>query len=384
MSILAGEGGERVCGPAYSLLFPGGSDGGGFPTSWHYGTQATPAKELFLASADTDTCTDPVESGILVYPAGVIDGRSLADQPTAAIVTVSHATTTVIDTPFVVKKSIAWSAAIDSCAVTLSGTSQWTLFADGRVVRYDHFSRDQSTTSEAMNCRATCVSTPTPPWIISTYLTLPFTGNTDTTAPSAPDTENQINPARVCTNNPALGMNLGAIWSGTSGRRLGRPTTSSLSLLGDVEMDAGSLTGVSADMRTTYAMTLATACQTGRLDDYDHEFELTFSSSGNPGSHALAMDGLYGGDNGTGGGYPASSDVVDIGVASNDAAIPSTTGVYAWIHWDTPRAPAAFAFSGSAEVPEYAPIDGTLRDWIFHYKNTFAVGTTSTVTSVPM
>lgn len=281
------DGARRVvCGPGYAMTFS--ERGHGFPSSFVVGGQ-----ELL---GHGDTCEDEDGIGVGAYPADVIDGR---DPPNPNHVAGGDRVATVeLDTPFVIKLGLDWSASFAPCPFEPSGRTTFTFFRDGRIFRYDHIVDDSMATVAA--CRNQCAEASGPAWALTTYTTLVATpGQTIMHATSPPPNDHggglPFQSSEICVGDTGYAIAMG--WPEPFPRRLRVPAPGTIAVVEDLlDLTAATLPEINHLLHTAFVVGApGETCTTvePRVRPYSRQ-DPQLVVNGVPGG--ILHDGIYGGE----------------------------------------------------------------------------------------
>lgn len=351
--------GGAICaaGPGFVLRFP--QRGFGFPDQLRIGSNDV------LGSSTG--CNQEDKIGLVAYPLP----RFSADIAGSA----SFGSATIeLAGPVVAKVRVTWSwDATTTCATakTFSGISTFTLFPDGRLVRYDEITTPVTANYAMCDCGSGAAE-----FFTTSYLTL---------APTPPPTLTDMDGTQFFPNTgqgaqaPQLMCAAGSDWGiGISQPPQGyaRTITGGALALTYAYPDAYAVNTLPAEPQSTIiGYSIGSAACTPRLADIAQ-----FTMSSGPqlqlhstnGFNTMAgtqRDGIYGGDNGTGVG-------MDVGSGTLTLTTPTTIPA-GWALWVTgaPSSPTA----SPARTGDWFKIQKRSTDAILWFRDALGSGETITV-----
>jgi hypothetical protein len=152
--------GATVTGLGFALHFAGG-------TGFHFPDKLTVDDTQVLGNDTSAACFDPNEAGIQLSPSSRISGD------TAAMIAdpmVKNQIQPVLRGPAVVQVKLDWANPLCNATRRPGGTSTFTAFLDGRIVRHDRL--DDATTADPNAGDCTCTDAASPgEFNVSSYWT---------------------------------------------------------------------------------------------------------------------------------------------------------------------------------------------------------------------
>jgi len=286
--------GTSVCaaGPGYVLRFP--ARGFDYPDQLRIGSQ-----DLL---GTTTTCNEDDRVGITVYPIARFSSDTVATGETASA-------TIVLAGPVVAKVVVNWSwqpAAACTSSGAFMGSSMFTLFPDGRLVRYDQLTTPSVTSQMPCDCGSGGQA-----FFPSAYMTfesgMTITDQSGTTV--APGTSHGTDlPALVCASDS--GWAIGVAQQNPARGRI-MPDGGAIALtedfgtLGATSLSAGTQSATTAYQIGTAPCSAAIAAVAQYDNPGGHQLHVT-NDSGFDTLVPTENDGMYGGDGGTGGALQVS------------------------------------------------------------------------------
>jgi len=293
-SATASYSGTAICaaGPGYVLRFPPG--GFGYPDQLVLGGRDVLGK--------TSACNEEDRIGMAAYPMprfSAVSPAATGEMGSASI---------VLPGPVVAKVAVNWAwHAGAGCASggTVSGASSFTLFPDGRMVRFDRLTTPAASSQTPCDCASAGQA-----FFVTSYVTLDQTLNPvitdDSGSAYSPSTGFGTNtPALVCASGSGWGIGIAQLQTGRT-REItdgAIAITSDFAGLGATSLAAGTQT-------TTSAFQLGGSDCSALLQPISQ-----FTMSTGPQLHVkngtsfddtigTANDGIYGGDIGSDAGLP--------------------------------------------------------------------------------
>jgi hypothetical protein len=296
--------GTAICasGPNYALRFPA--------SSFHYPDQLRIGTSDVLSTSTA--CNEESLVGMDLYPVSRFSSDSAATGETASA-------TIILAGPVVAKVAVSWSwQAAAQCAPsrTVTGHSSFTLFPDGRLVRFDELTTPSASSQTPCDC-----DTAAQGFLLTAYVTLvPSVMITNQGGdPVFPSTgEGMAMPALVCASSNGWAIGIAEQLVG----RARNATGGGIALTTD--LDASGATSLSSGSRST-----VTAYQIGTAGCAPLFAPIAqFTSSTGPqlrvrntmgfdDTIGTQRDGMYGGDNGTGTGLPTGAGTLTLSTTSD-------------------------------------------------------------------
>jgi len=349
--------GSAVCaaGPSYVLRFP--ASGFQYPDQLHIGTADV------LGNATS--CNEESLVGMDAYPIARFSADSLATGETASA-------TIVLGGPVVAKVAVSfsWQAAA-SCAPnrTVTGHSTFTLFPDGRLVRFDELTTPAAASQTNCDCDSGA-----PGFFLTAYVTfVPGVMVTSSTGdPIVPSTgAGTTLPQLSCAHANGWAIGIAEQLAG----RTKEATGGGIALTTD--LDASGSTSLSSGTRSTVtAYQIGTGNCTQLIASIAHYMNATGPQLRvrNTGSFddtiGTERDGMYGGDNGTAAGLPTGPGTLTLTTADT---IPA--GWALWVSGTTLLPPSA----APARTGDWYKIQNGTTDSIIWFRDGLTSGETITV-----
>ncbi|MBV8760654.1 MAG: hypothetical protein JO257_25400 [Deltaproteobacteria bacterium] len=350
--------GSAICaaGPGYVLRFPG--------SSFHYPDQ------LRIGTADvlgtSSACNEESLIGEDAYPMKRFSSDSTATGETASA-------TIILPGPTVAKVAVNWSLPLMSpCASSgmVSGHSTFTLFPDGRLVRYDELTTPALASQTNCDCDSAAQL-----FLLTAYITfepnITITKQTgETIFPSTG--EGMAMPQLVCVSDNGWRIAIveqlvGRARNATGG---GIALTTDLDNTGAMSLSAGTRGGITAYKIGTDTCVNLLAPIAQYMNATGPQLHV-HSANGFDDTIGTERDGMYGGDNGTGNGLPTGGP----GTLTLTTADTIPPGWALWVSGLTLGQPSATP----ARTGNWFAIQNVAGDAIIWFRDGLAAGQTITV-----
>lgn len=340
--------GARVTGPDFVVHF---ADGDGF----HFPDALLIDDNDVLGHERMPACFDEDESGFLISPTPRISAHG------PAVPVASHLIP-VLRGPAVVQVKVEWATRFAcNTARAPGGTSTFTVFPDGRILRHDLMVDPSSSSISGTQCA--CKAGPAL-FTVSSYWTLARAPFHDLYAPDQrppPDSTQSI------VNYDAACLDAGAYQLAFGWREADNSTISgsdAVLIVGrDMVLGASSLGAYSWE--NSFAFFIG---RTGCSDAYDRATEHAHPSPLTIGDRVVmpaARDGIYGGDGGDGHpGIELASDRVEL-------TGPTNSSFAVWLRFPRPLS-ALRARLERASGPWYLPQQVDDRTWIIWFRDSIS------------
>ena len=349
--------GSAICaaGPGYVLRFP--AAGFRYPDQLHIGT----ADVLGTATS----CNEESLVGIDLYPIT----RFSVDSPVSGE---TASATIVLGGPVVAKVAVTWSwQAQVSCAPnrTVRGDSTFTLFPDGRVVRFDELTTPAAPSQTNCDC-----DTGAPGFFLTAYLTFEpsVMVSSSTGDPVIPTTgAGMMLPMLSCAYGNGWAIGIAEQLAG----RVKNATGGGIVLTTD--LDASGSTSLSSGTRSTVtAYQIGTGNCMQLIGSIAHYMNVTGpqlrvrNAGGFDTMIGTERDGMYGGDNGSAAGLPTGPGTLTL---TTPDTIPP--GWALWVRGTTVLAPSAMP----ARTGDWFKIQNGTNESIIWFRDGLTSGETITV-----
>jgi len=284
VSFTPDNGGGVVMSALYSVNFAGGNQ-------LHFPSDIT-VGSADVMTAFSPSCGDEDLAGMAIYPAAAIRPNGAA--PLAQNTLTPQAGWTG---PAVVQLVAHWSANYSACSATPRGDSVFTLFPDGRVVRHDIMTSDQTVTWNNCGCIDDTNFFPSSYWAFDKDMFATLQLGTDAPVNAQMHMTQPINHPVACLQGSGAAVSVATAWKlvpGTTSRVRGLPETIAY-VFDFVTMHANIPTTTGFSYSTTSALWLGGGC-TEKLP-YANEFAGSGAELRINGlvRRPALVDGIYGG-----------------------------------------------------------------------------------------
>ena len=326
-------GGGIASGSNFTIHFAGAANG------FHYPDSIRLNDAELIGHSNNAYCGSEDELGVALYPSGRISPHTLTSSGTNQI-------GGQLFGPAIAKAEIGWDDQLTCAERQPTGYSSFTVFPDGKIVRFDELDDSDGASAPASACH--CGTLPTnDPWRVTSFYTIDPTMFTSYGAAMDPLPVGGPAGTVQCVAGPSGA--LAVAWPAAT-TRIASPTPSSTAFVYDFRvegLDLGPL--MSAQYSVTSAMFLGTtdcASLASRTADFLSNEQLTVDG----GKIDIAVDGIYGG----------GASNTNLGITAGDRVViegPKSGSFAVRLSWDAafdvpPRVTNSVGYTDAWYIPQ--------------------------------